>query len=621
MFVVGSGYEVLAPIPGTEVLPQESVMVRLRFCGEGVGQYNKQFVLRLLSGDCELDTVINLTGRVIESAPGLRIEIPDKIDFGSVPVGVHSAQRDIEIFNGGGGIAEGISYQIIAVPPATADEVDIVVAGAIVPFNLAGGKRETFTVRMKPAATGLRQAEIVVQSEGGWIATVPICVRGVEPGIFPDTACLNFGSVRLGRIVDAELGFSNIGSFTDDLVELNTSQMVQFKLEGTQPQLPYTLRPAPANDRLVAQLSFRPTLPGEQTEYLKAITESGDTLLIKLVGSGLLERAETDVSRLDFTCQKRTDSIVVTNTGTWPLVVSDIVLSSERFSVVNRPNNDRLAPDESRTYTIEYVPGTAPAVAIATVQHTGIEQLTIELFGEPCKAELQDLILRVPDLSGRLDSTVFVPVELVVPQSLENDLPFRLQLDYEWSLLVPEFVLANGKPSSVNAGSGVVLTEQKPGTLVISGTLVKGTTSGTMVEIPMRVLLGRTYRTVLAISGAEDNPVPPGYKIVYDSGSFVGIDCDTSGTVNIQGRYVIKQNAPNPFKQSTSIQFEIARREHVRIVLYNTSGNIVAVLVDEVLDSGKHELVLGPETAPAGRYFYEIVSGRFHAVRNMLIVE
>lgn len=619
--VDGQEYAILAPAPNIEIPPLQSALVRVRLCTDVVGEYKRNLRLALFSGACKQDTIVPLVGRVVESVPNLELQVPDKIDFGSVPIGTQSSPHDIVLFNSGGGVAEDIWYQVNAVAPATVGEVDVVVEGINGPFILTGGKRATFTVRMTPAALGLRQAEIVITSSQGIVGTIPICVKGVEPGIIPDTLCLDFGSIRVGTRVDKELAFTNIGSVVDELVAFNTDQMSQVALVGTSASLPYTLRPLPATDQLVATLRFRPTAPGELTEYLKAITKSGDEILVKLVGVGALERANADVNRLDYACEDQEKTITITNTGSWTLVVSDIEINSPSFRLLDVPGPDAIPPSESVSYRIEYVAGGEPVNVTATVRHSGTNQVTVDLYGQACEGELFELSWQVPDLYGYLDSIVDMPIILDIDGSLSDDVPFHLQLDYEWSLLVPDFVPVPGKPTITTTAAGVVVQEVKPGQVSIKGTLLKGTTSGTALEIPMRVLLGRTYQTVVAISGNSDTPLPPGYRAVYDSGSFVGVDCDTTGTINIQGRYVIKQNTPNPFRHKTSIQFEIAKREHVRILLYNASGNLIATLLDEVLDAGKHELVLGPETASAGRYFYEIISGRFRAVRNMLIVE
>lgn len=623
LHIDGVEYEILSPARGTEIAPLESIQMRVRFCSDIPGVYNDNLDLAFLSGNCQLEVRVPIKGRVVRSAANLQLEVSDKIDFGSVPVDITSSPRDIVLFNSGTGTAEGIWYEINPIAPTTLDEIQVELAGVSGPFALTSGKRETFTVRMTPAATGLRQAEIVITSADGFSATIPICVNGVEAGIVPDSLYLDFGSLRVGTSVEKDMGFFNAGTFVDELIELDTEQLNRFILVKTSSTLPVTLRPSPSTDRMLATLRFRPGTVGKQIEKFKAITKSGDTIEVELVGTGLLEKAEADVQSLDFTCENRRGSVTLVNTGTWPLVINSIDFNDSRFQLVSDPGQIVLQPMATRSYEIEYLPGASTLVvrATATVRHSGTGQLTVDLYGEPCAPELNRLVFRVPDLEARLDSTVYVPVELDVQGQLEEDVPFSLQLEYEWSLLVPESLISLGKQSGAVDATELQIEEVKPGLVTIQGILAEGSGSGTIVEIPMRVLLGRTYRTVLAISGRGNPALPAAYRALYDSGTFIGLDCDTSGTIDIAGRYVIKQNAPNPFRQNTVIRFEIARREHVRIVLYNSSGNIIAVLLDEVLDAGEHELVLGPETASAGRYFYEIISGRFRAVRNMLIVE
>jgi hypothetical protein len=47
---------------------------------------------------------------------------------------------------------------------------------------------------------------------------------------------------------------------------------------------------------------------------------------------------------------------------------------------------------------------------------------------------------------------------------------------------------------------------------------------------------------------------------------------------------------PNPFNPSTTLPFELAQTEHVRLSIYNVAGQRVDVLVDGMLEAGRHEL-------------------------------
>ena len=71
-------------------------------------------------------------------------------------------------------------------------------------------------------------------------------------------------------------------------------------------------------------------------------------------------------------------------------------------------------------------------------------------------------------------------------------------------------------------------------------------------------------------------------------------------------------NSPTPFRGSTTITYDLARPEAVRLSVWDVSGTRVAVLVDETLASGRHEYLFRADGLPSGVYFVrlETPSGR-----------
>jgi len=52
----------------------------------------------------------------------------------------------------------------------------------------------------------------------------------------------------------------------------------------------------------------------------------------------------------------------------------------------------------------------------------------------------------------------------------------------------------------------------------------------------------------------------------------------------------LKGAYPNPFNPHTEIAFSLARSQHVRIALYDMSGALVTVLVENTFDRGTHSV-------------------------------
>jgi hypothetical protein len=71
-------------------------------------------------------------------------------------------------------------------------------------------------------------------------------------------------------------------------------------------------------------------------------------------------------------------------------------------------------------------------------------------------------------------------------------------------------------------------------------------------------------------------------------------------------------NSPNPFRGSTTITYDLARAQPVRLSVWDISGTRVGVLVDETLPAGRHEYFFRADGLPSGVYFVrlETPSGR-----------
>ncbi|MFH1843756.1 MAG: FlgD immunoglobulin-like domain containing protein [bacterium] len=85
------------------------------------------------------------------------------------------------------------------------------------------------------------------------------------------------------------------------------------------------------------------------------------------------------------------------------------------------------------------------------------------------------------------------------------------------------------------------------------------------------------------------------------------------------------QNYPNPFNPSTMLEFETTAAGHVRLKVYDTTGRLVTVLVDEPRESGRHQVAWDGRDAEgrmsaAGVYLYRFEWGGFTETRSMVLV-
>lgn len=96
----------------------------------------------------------------------------------------------------------------------------------------------------------------------------------------------------------------------------------------------------------------------------------------------------------------------------------------------------------------------------------------------------------------------------------------------------------------------------------------------------------------------------------------------TSVTIdpNVPAEFFLAQNHPNPFNPSTRIEYGLPVRTTVRIAVYNTLGQQVAVLKGEEQEAGYHEVTFDARTMSSGVYLCRMEAGSFVQVRKLVLV-
>jgi hypothetical protein len=111
-----------------------------------------------------------------------------------------------------------------------------------------------------------------------------------------------------------------------------------------------------------------------------------------------------------------------------------------------------------------------------------------------------------------------------------------------------------------------------------------------------------------------------GGKIIHTTNSGMPVAvANNSG--NMPDNFILYQNYPNPFNISTIIEFEIPKRGHVTIKIYNILGKEIRTIVNEVLSPGKYKTVFNADNLSSEIYFYKLVIGANTAVKKMVLIK
>jgi hypothetical protein len=128
------------------------------------------------------------------------------------------------------------------------------------------------------------------------------------------------------------------------------------------------------------------------------------------------------------------------------------------------------------------------------------------------------------------------------------------------------------------------------------------------------------YYFVKAYNSASNN-YSPRTNIVNTRGGIYKENTESNLEAEIITDYSLNPNYPNPFNPSTNITYQLPKKGHVVLKIYNTLGKEVSELVNETKEEGTYSVTFNGENLPSGLYFYKIQIGEFVEVKKMLLLK
>lgn len=90
--------------------------------------------------------------------------------------------------------------------------------------------------------------------------------------------------------------------------------------------------------------------------------------------------------------------------------------------------------------------------------------------------------------------------------------------------------------------------------------------------------------------------------------------------LNLPKRLALHGNFPNPFRDQTTIRYELPAAGKIQLAVYNTLGQRVATLVSKHQKAGRHAVTFIPQGVPSGIYFVRLMSPQSTFTRKITIV-
>lgn len=104
----------------------------------------------------------------------------------------------------------------------------------------------------------------------------------------------------------------------------------------------------------------------------------------------------------------------------------------------------------------------------------------------------------------------------------------------------------------------------------------------------------------------------------------VGITVNNSEIPKV---FALGQNYPNPFNPVTLINFDIPKRSNVELKVFDVTGRLIQVVLNEMSEAGKYTAEFDATNLSSGIYYYEITAkaeeggGIFNEVKKMVVVK
>jgi len=124
------------------------------------------------------------------------------------------------------------------------------------------------------------------------------------------------------------------------------------------------------------------------------------------------------------------------------------------------------------------------------------------------------------------------------------------------------------------------------------------------------------FDVIVEATDEEDLSVSDTLAVTVETS--VGID---ELTGELPEDFALKQNFPNPFNPSTTIQYGLPTTAEVNLTVYDLLGRKVAVLVDKQQSAGFHSVNFDAGRLSSGMYLYRIEAGEFTQTKKLMLVK
>jgi PKD repeat protein/predicted phosphodiesterase len=131
-------------------------------------------------------------------------------------------------------------------------------------------------------------------------------------------------------------------------------------------------------------------------------------------------------------------------------------------------------------------------------------------------------------------------------------------------------------------------------------------------------------------------------EFVFELAGFYSVKLTTPNGVEIKDLYINAEDTtvkiienksndilrinPNPCYGNTNIEFYVKENNHVKLSIVNSKGQVVAILADEMINAGKHNITWDTKTQAgdklsSGNYFVKLEYGKINEIKKLVVID
>lgn len=127
-------------------------------------------------------------------------------------------------------------------------------------------------------------------------------------------------------------------------------------------------------------------------------------------------------------------------------------------------------------------------------------------------------------------------------------------------------------------------------------------------------------KDIFCINSQNVWAVPWSGQLIYttNGGGPVGIQPISN---QVPSGFSLAQNYPNPFNPNTKIRFSIPKYSFAKLIIYDITGRVMAILVNEQLKPGVYEVNWDASHRASGVYYYKLEADSYSETKRMVLLK